>query len=329
MLSWRVARRWRVLFVVFAALLAVVIGLLVFWPSSRQNPMRGADLYNDHQTPANAALRDALADGRPADARLLSKITSQPVATWVTGADGMADKVAEVTEAAAKTKTVAVLVLYNLPNRTECGGTAGQARGYDNWLKAMSSAIHGPAVVVVEPDAVPLVEHCGKHAQAHYAMLANAVETFQATSGVVATYLDAGNSAWFADASQLVEPLVRSGAKQADGIATNVSNFIATDQEAAWALKLTRLLKHATGHELGVVIDVSRNGNGAHLGTDIDTWCNPPGRALGHEPTVNAGIKGVDALLWIKPPGESDGNCRPGEPNAGQFWLKYALGLAS
>ncbi len=36
----------------------------------------------------------------------------------------------------------------------------------------------------------------------------------------------------------------------------------------------------------------------------------------------------ADALLWVKPPGESDGTCRPGEPSAGTFWVDYALGLA-
>ena len=36
----------------------------------------------------------------------------------------------------------------------------------------------------------------------------------------------------------------------------------------------------------------------------------------------------ADAYVWVKPPGESDGTCRPGEPPAGQWWTAYALGLA-
>jgi len=35
----------------------------------------------------------------------------------------------------------------------------------------------------------------------------------------------------------------------------------------------------------------------------------------------------VDAYLWIKTPGESDGTCNGG-PKAGQWWADYALGLA-
>jgi len=35
----------------------------------------------------------------------------------------------------------------------------------------------------------------------------------------------------------------------------------------------------------------------------------------------------VDAFLWIKIPGESDGTCQ-GCPPAGTWWPAYALGLA-
>ena len=78
------------------------------------------------------------------------------------------------------------------------------------------------------------------------------------------------------------------------------------------------------------MIDTSRNGRGAVTG---DTnggpgWCNPPGRGLGQPPTTRTGQPLVDAFLWIKRPGESDGNCRSGEPSAGTWWLDYALGLA-
>ncbi|MGH3927116.1 MAG: hypothetical protein ACRDTT_30325 [Pseudonocardiaceae bacterium] len=36
----------------------------------------------------------------------------------------------------------------------------------------------------------------------------------------------------------------------------------------------------------------------------------------------------MDAFLWIKEPGDSDGSCRPGEPAAGAWWPDYALTLA-
>jgi endoglucanase len=69
------------------------------------------------------------------------------------------------------------------------------------------------------------------------------------------------------------------------------------------------------------VIDTSRNGNGPG-----DDWCNPGGRAAGQRPTTDTGDPLVDAFLWIKRAGESDGPCNGG-PAAGTFWPQYAVGL--
>jgi endoglucanase len=72
-----------------------------------------------------------------------------------------------------------------------------------------------------------------------------------------------------------------------------------------------------------MVIDTSRNGNGSN-----GQWCNPTGMALGNIPTTSTDQSLVDAYLWIKAPGESDGTCNGG-PAAGSWWLEYALNLAS
>ena len=76
---------------------------------------------------------------------------------------------------------------------------------------------------------------------------------------------------------------------------------------------------HAGKH---FIIDTSRNG----IGSTSGEWCNPKGQSLGSEPTTNTGNALVDALLWIKQPGESDGTCNGG-PAAGTWWADYALGL--
>ncbi|WP_158822487.1 glycoside hydrolase family 6 protein [Granulicella sp. S156] len=74
------------------------------------------------------------------------------------------------------------------------------------------------------------------------------------------------------------------------------------------------------------VIDTSRNGLGpfdassyanspynqpASVITTLDggDWCNPPARGLGVLPTVNTGTPLLDAYLWVKTPGLSDGTC--------------------
>jgi endoglucanase len=67
------------------------------------------------------------------------------------------------------------------------------------------------------------------------------------------------------------------------------------------------------------VIDTSRNGVGPWqppdgVYSDPQDWCNPPDRGLGLRPTANTGNPLVDAYLWIKIPGESDGQCTRGTP---------------
>jgi endoglucanase len=69
------------------------------------------------------------------------------------------------------------------------------------------------------------------------------------------------------------------------------------------------------------VIDTSRNGQGpwtpAVSYPDPQDWCNPPDRGLGYPPAAKPGSELVDAYLWVKIPGESDGSCTRGLGPAG------------
>jgi endoglucanase len=47
---------------------------------------------------------------------------------------------------------------------------------------------------------------------------------------------------------------------------------------------------------------------------------------VGERPTSQTGQARVDAYLWVKRVGESDGTCNGG-PAAGTFWDTYAIGL--
>lgn len=97
------------------------------------------------------------------------------------------------------------------------------------------------------------------------------------------------------------------------------------DNEATWAktdaaydqLFEKAGLKRNPDQQLHAVIDTSRNGKGSWKPPtaqyrDAETWCNPPGRGLGRRPTLESGEPYVDAFLWIKVPGESDGECLRG-----------------
>lgn len=120
----------------------------------------------------------------------------------------------------------------------------------------------------------------------------------------------------------LVDPLFKAGLARADGFALNVSNFQPDATARAYGAKISQ---GTSGKHF--VIDTSRNGDGPLPGDRAQAWCNPPGRALGTPPTDRTGDPLVDAYLWVKRPGESDGTCRGG-PSAGTWWPDYALGLA-
>ncbi|MGH2954970.1 MAG: glycoside hydrolase family 6 protein [Solirubrobacterales bacterium] len=131
-------------------------------------------------------------------------------------------------------------------------------------------------------------------------------------------YIDAGHSAWNG-AAVTARRLRRAGVRRVRGFALNVSSFRHTTTEVAYGRKVAERLggKH-------LLIDTSRNGLGP---ASDDAWCNPPGRALGPAPTAATADPLVDAYMWIKPPGESDGPCNGG-PAPGEWWPEYALGLA-
>jgi endoglucanase len=178
--------------------------------------------------------------------------------------------------------------------------------------------------VILEPDAVlHLVDSCTPQEfhEERFDLLKDAVERLKRQPNTK-VYLDAGNAGW-SQPDALFDPLQRAGIGKADGFAVNVSNFYPTAASKEFGQKLSAKVggKH-------FVIDTSRNGNGPYTGGEPEeNWCNPPGRALGEAPTTDTGDPLVDAYLWVKRPGESDGDCRGG-PKAGEWWPSYALGLA-
>ncbi|MFF8384633.1 glycoside hydrolase family 6 protein [Streptomyces kanasensis] len=285
-----------------------------FWVDPRSDAARQAAVYE--------------AAGRTGDARLMRRIADRPAAVWPAGDDPVPDITGAVRGAARDGRTV-VLVAYDIPQR-DCGrysaGGAPDADAYRAWIDAFAGAVgDAPAVVVLEPDAVPhLVDGCaGGSAEERYRLLSEAVDRLKRQPRTK-VYLDAGNPAWIKDPGKLVEPLRRAGVERADGFALNVSNFRTDEAVVAYGTRLSGLLGG-----LHFTVDSSRNGLGPLPGAEggEESWCNPPGRALGRPPTVRTGHRLVDAYLWIKRPGESDGTCRGG-PAAGTWWPEYALGLA-
>ncbi|MEU7044862.1 glycoside hydrolase family 6 protein [Streptomyces varsoviensis] len=293
-----------------------------------QRPKATAPYWVNPDSTAAKEAAKLRADGEKSDAALIDKIAAQPVAEWI-GVDDPEGQARGFTEAAEKAGREALLVLYNIPHR-DCGqysqGGAADGNAYRDWLdKAVRGIGDRRATVVLEPDALPHIGDGCTPAQFHeerFALLKEAVDKLKALPATK-VYLDAGNPNWVTPPDRMVDPLRRAGMDAADGFALNISNFQTTEANKEYGDQLSGLLggKH-------YVIDTSRNGNGPLAGADHEkTWCNPAGRALGEPPTVKTGDPRVDAYLWIKRPGESDGTCKGG-PGAGTWWEKYALELA-
>jgi len=292
----------------------------------------GVTLYVDPQGPAPAELERALATGDPATEQI-RRIAEQPTATWVAdhdpdGAYTAAKAVADGARAAGET---AVLVAYTLPDR-DCGlysaGGAPDDGSYFDGIGALAAGIgDADAVVVLEPDAVAhTFAGCAEEtaAQERYRQLATAVDILTERPGT-RVYLDAGNATWVQDLPGLAEALRSSGLDDAAGFALNTSNFVSTADSVAYGRRLSAELGGAH-----FVVDTSRNGAPVPAGTPGGVeWCNPPEARIGEPPTTTTDDPLVDALLWVKQPGDSDGDCRPGEPEAGQWYHDLAVQLGS
>lgn len=279
-------------------------------------------LYVDKDTQAAPARKAALRSGQKSVARKLKVISGTAQAKWFgtwNAPSSVRKDVRSYVRKAKKATAVPQIVLYAIPNR-DCGGySAGgfSAGTYKKWVRGVAAGLKGSkALVVLEPDALGL--DCG--GSQRNALLRYAVGKLSAAGALV--YIDAGHSSWRTPAD-MAKRLKAAGVSRARGFATNVSNFRPTTAERSYAEKVSKALgkRGIKAKNRHYVIDTSRNGR-ATAGAE---WCNPGGQGLGVKPRWVGG-KRLDAYLWVKRPGESDGSCNGG-PGAGAWWTEYALGL--
>lgn len=307
---------------------------------TKTNPFENRELYVDKSSVAAKTVEQRKREGALADAELLAKISSQPSATWLVGpssSDPNANRdIAEVkrtsSEALAQ-NSLPVYQLYAAPNRDACAGHSKNGfknnQSYVAWLSKILEALKSETVFVIEADAIAHIMqgNCLSKEQTRqrYELLQEVTSRLSKEPKVLSAYIDAGHSEWFPEPEVLVEPLRRAGVEQIRGVAVNVSFFAPTTEISSWSQQLTAKL----GGKKGVIIDTSRNGRGTpppELRGEA-RWCNPKGRGLGLSPTTETAVEGIDAHLWIKRPGESDGQCF-GYPPAGEFSMAIALDLA-
>ena len=284
------------------------------------NPFAGRKLYVDPGNPAKRQA-DAWQRSRPQDAARMRVIAEQPQVIWLGEwlRDIRGESNALVTRITAA-RALPVFAAYNIPNR-DCGqysaGGVRNADQYRRWIVDLASGVKSrPAVVILEPDAIAAADCLpARLKDERYVLLRETVETLKKAG--IAVYIDAGHAKWQSP-EEMASRLKKVGIENADGFALNVSNFHSTATNIAYGEKLSRLVggKH-------FVIDTSRNGRG----TALSEWCNPRNQALGHAPSTSTGHPLVDAFLWVKVPGQSDGTCNGG-PRAGEWWADYALELS-
>jgi endoglucanase len=369
--------------------------------------------------PAGDAAHQAVADlkqHRPGDALAMAKLASWPQAQWFT--DGtpaqVAASVRTLVRAAARQKSVPVLVAYNVPLR-DCGlyssGGAQSDAAYRAWIDGLVSGLGGGwSVVIVEPDGLanlpsdcgPDSDPSGELTEGRIADLNYAV-TRLATNPGTSVYLDAGNTAW-RSVGDIAGRLIQAGVARTQGFSLNVSNSWPTSANNHYGRWVAQCIWYATagpaaaaGHtdwcasqyyspaapndggngnavrwddestwhwsddwfaqNLGAspgpdvlthfVVDTSRNGIGAWTPpagkySDPQVWCNAPGRGVGARPTAATATALVDAYLYVKTIGQSDGQCTrgtagPGDPEyadtvdpvAGAWWPAQARSLVA
>ncbi|MFJ5234722.1 glycoside hydrolase family 6 protein [Kitasatospora sp. NPDC088391] len=260
-------------------------------------------------------------------------------------------------------------------------GGASNSTEYAAWIDALARGIGDRrTVVVLEPDGLALSPaFCGGTAaqqQDRLTEISAAVDRLQQQRQAI-VYLDAGHSGWQNVGTQ-AQLLIDAGVARAQGFFLNVSNYqpdAALTRYGTLVSKCVWYLRNTPGATADscanqywpaadadawyasrvpadaelthFVIDSSRNGQGpwtpepGKYTGDPQTWCNPPGRGLGARPTADTRQPLLDAFLWIKVPGESDGSCTRGtagpadpeygtvDPAAGAWWPAQAHALAA
>ena len=276
--------------------------------------------------------------------------------------------------------TVSTIVVYNLPNR-DCNAAAsagelpatpeGEARYQRDFIDVIATAFAAHPdqriAVVLEPDSLAnivtnIVNPKCQEAEGIYKRgIAYAIARLSLPN--VFIYVDAAHSGWLGWPRNLSRsiPLYKEvmdmagGVERVRGFAFNVSNYNPTknptnpvrdpasapNDELEYVADFSRALGAAGIAGKAFVIDTARNGKPFARSSSAN-WCNVKGAGLGERPAA-APAPNVDAYLYIKPPGESDGtanaqaarfdrNCgsddaAPGAPEAGKMFDSYLITL--
>ena len=220
--------------------------------------------------------------------------------------------------------------------------------------------------IIMEPDSLPNfvtnrgVSNCSDEVlQGYRTGVVYAIRRLALPN--VSVYLDVAHAGWLGwdnnrnDIAKVLRDVLdqAGGEEMIRGFATNVANYTPLvepdpsperrqspyygNNPAMDELSYIRLLA-ASLESVGItrhnfIIDTGRNGN-PRARMSWGSWCNVAAAKLGAAPTADPAPAmqiapaNLDAYLWIKPPGESDGACSggdsmPGSPQAGLWFHEH------
>jgi endoglucanase len=314
---------------ILAAGLGLSIGCL---PSTKDtlipphvNPFIDKRLYVNPDSEAAKRAR-VLQSSDPETSRMLEKIASQPTAVWF--GDWNTDIRSEIDRHVTQMVTTGhypVAVLYNIPNRDYGGYSAGGARTpelYLQWIDGFVAGTKGRSLAVVfEPDGIGLMDKRSDNEKNQRLDLYRQAIDKLTNNTKISVYIEA---AQWVDPDRMAGYLERANLRKAAGVCLNTSGYELTPRVITYLENLNKSVKYP----IHGIIDTSRNGRFVPDRGGDSKWCNPLDAGLGVPPTTDTKHPLVDAFLWIKIPGESDGECGKGDSNPGIWDQKIALSLA-
>jgi cellulose 1,4-beta-cellobiosidase len=237
----------------------------------------------------------------------------------------------------ANLRIINIVEIDSLPNLvTNTGGSAGATAMCDT-MKANGGYVNGIAYALNKLGAIGNVYNyldAAHHGwigwDSNFAPTADLMYQTAVASGSVNNVT--GFITDTANYSALTEPYFTINTS-VNGTSVRQSKWVDWNQyvdELTFAQAFrTKLVSEGFPSTIGMLIDTSRNGWGgsarptaASTSTDLNTfvnasridrrihagnWCNQSGAGLGERPKA-APAAGIDAYVWAKPPGESDGS---------------------
>jgi cellulose 1,4-beta-cellobiosidase len=346
------------------------------------NPFEGATFYVNPDYKATVEAMAAKHPESAAQLKKLSVLSTaiwmSKIADLAKLPQYLAD--AEAQQAAGGKPVVPTFVVYNMPGR-DCAAAAsagelqpnetGEARYQKEYIDVIAAALAAhPKVntaLILEPDSLANLvtnlekPNCAAAEPIYKRSIAYAIAKLSLPNAFI--YVDAAHAGWLGWPRNIVKSYavykqvldMAGGPDRIRGFATDVSNYdpakdptapkrdpaAAPNDELGYIQDLAKGLPTVGISGKAFVVDTGRDGV-PNVRTSPGNWCNIKGAGLGERPQASP-EPNIDAYLWIKVPGESDGtadktaarfdeNCvsddaAQGAPEAGLLFEPYLLDL--